>query len=267
MNFSENSLSTPHNELSIFYSTDKLTMKIKKIKSLKKILISLLFSLVYFIAAIYFINQIPLENIAISLNTGYSHLIIGIVIIFLCLLLNILIFRRRIRKQNPRSVPYADKYISDLGEWIYLPFAFFSLIEALSEFFKYPRFNNFIFAFAFLFVGTGFYLLIYMFWTSTIEISIKKIDDALDIYAEETVPLINGAPKWMKSKLFLFHKSVPNMHLAVLPYSFKKKYPSLQLSDRRLDKYSWLSLEDIEKISDEKNRLSCFFISNKSGNI
>lgn len=261
MSFSENSLVTPHNELSIFHSADTLTLKSKKIKSLKQILLGLFFSLLFSISGLFFITQTSSEIIISGLNSVYTQFITGIIVIFLCVVIYILYFRRRIPKPKSRSIPYADNFISNIVEWIFLPSFIFDSINLLSKFSNVAHFYNFIFAFSFLYVGIGIYFLVYIYWSGTIEISISKIDDSLDIYADEIVPLFSMAPGWFKPKVFLFHKSVPNIYLAVLPYYFKMRYPFLQLKDYRLDRFSWLSLDDIKKISDDQFRLTCFILS------
>ena len=251
-----NSFQTPHKELFISTSAGTITIITNKVKSYAKIMIGLLTSFICLVLGIYFLLQFPAQLTLFGLQITNIQIISGLIIFSLSFFIDLFFIHQVLLRNTYKRLVPVDRWITQIIPIIPLWACVFFVYDMLLT--RIFNTGHFLGTFGYFVILNAFIIVIPMYWWSSIEITIKKDKESYKVEVFEIIPFIH------KQRLNLFHNSVANLFLAIMPFSTKFKHIQLIVED--LDEFSWLTLEDIQNLAQEKvkDQLICFLVSNKN---
>ena len=115
----------------------------------------------------------------------------------------------------------------------------------------------------FIIFSVIFYQVLQVYRNSKTKVMIEKFDKTINITSFTFAPLINFAPPWFIQKHPIFSSSSDNLNLAIVPMTRSSRSVDLQINNKILYRYSFMSLDEALKYSKTKNEFVCLLVNKK----
>lgn len=257
-----NFFKTPHNELTITTKDDSMKLRVKNIKSLPKIISSILLCLACCLISLYVFTKAPIETPIFGLKIPFLIYILALIIIILSFIFNLVAFDKILTRNISKKKRIAYNYTSNFLVVYFGPLIIIESFSWILSLVSLGRYEYFFQSIIFLILGIGLYLSLFIEMNDSVEINLIKNIDLLEVKATEYIPTINFAPNSFVKTILIFDKQVPNIHLAIMPYKWNLRYYYNQIRTNNLNCYQWLTLDQAEKISTKK--FTCYLVTNKT---